>query len=321
MKQWWLKFGCFLTGYNFQIVKQSSEVSVKAVKKFTSALIIICFLWAFIGFAFTSRYLHAGLAGSIAGAALMVIIVIQIERQIILSVGKNRLTGGFRIFIGFIMAIIGSVILDQITFKDDIEKKQLTYNQNLVDSILPLKTAELKSQIRANDSLIASKEAEHLAIQNELTKHPTISYTNTMINYEIDSTGHRKPKAINNSTTSMANPKASLLDPLQKQINAYIDRRSSLEGRLITIREDLEKDVKSKTGFLDELQVLKSILTDSPVALIVWSLWFFFLLSLEMFVLFSKMGDKTHDYEETVIHQMNVRLEMLKKLNPSTINQ
>lgn len=321
MKNWWVKFGCFLTGYNYQIVKQSSEVSVKAVKKYTSALLIISLLWAFIGYAFTSRYLHASLLGAITGGLIMVIVIIQIERQIILTVGKNPGAATFRMCLGFIMAIIGSVILDQITFKDDIEKKQLTYNQTYVDSILPLKTSELKSQIRANDSLIASKEVERIALQKELTSHPTISLTTTNINYTIDSLGHRKPATRSNNSTSVPNPKASLLEPLQNQINVYIDRKTKLEGQLITIREDLEKDVKSKTGFLDELQVLFSILLGSNVALIVWFLWFLFLFCIEMFVLVSKMGDRTHDYEETVIHQMNVRLEMLKKLNPSTLNQ
>lgn len=316
MKNWWLKFGCFLTGYNYDLVRQSSEVSIKAVKKFTSALLIICLLWAFIGYLFTRRYLQASLPWAITGALVLIIVVIQIERQIVLSVGKSKITFFFRFFIGVIMAIIGSVILDQIIFKDDIEKKQLTYNQNLVDSILPMKTSELKSQIRANDSLMALKEAERATLQNDLAVHPTISTSEKNVSYTIDSTGHRKPVTVTNNTISIANPRVSLLDPLQKQINAYIDRKAKLEIRLLTIREDVEREVNSKIGFLDELQVLTSILASSFIAFCVWLLWFFFLFSLEMFVLVSKWGDKTHDYEEIVLHQMNVRLEMLKKLNP-----
>lgn len=315
-KDWWLKFGCFLTGYNYKIVRQSSEVSVKAVKKYTSALIIISILWALIGYSFTTRYLHVGIYGGITGACILVIVIIQIERQIILSVGKNFWAGVFRVFIGIIMSIIGSVIIDQITFKDDIEKRQISYNQKYIDSILPSKTIELKSQIRANDSLLTSKEAERLALQNELTRRPTISLTTSSTNYVVDSLGHSKPATKINNQTSVPNPKASLLEPLQSQINSYITHKAKLEGQLITIREDLEDEVNSKTGFLDELQVLMSILLENAVALIVWILWFLFLLFIEMFVLVSKFGDRTHDYEETVLHQMNVRLEMLKKLNP-----
>jgi len=318
MKRWWLMFGCFLTGYNYQIVKQSSEVSVKAVKKYTSALMIISILWAFIGYSFATRYLHASTLGGIMGAGVMVFVVIQIERQIILSVGKSYFASFFRIMIGLIMSVIGSVILDQITFKDDIEKAQISLNQSKVDSIMPFKTSELKRQIRANDSLIALKETERIAIQNELTRRPTIEMTTSSTIYTVDSTGRNKPATQTSNKTSVPNPKATLLQPLQDQISNSIDRKGKLESQLINIREDLENDINSKTGFLDELEVLMSILSESWVAKAVWILWFLFLLFIEMFVLVSKAGDKTHDYEETVLHQMTVRLEMLKKLNPQT---
>ena len=56
----------------------------------------------------------------------MIIIVIQIERQIILSVGKNVLVPVFRIILGIVMAIIGSVIIDQIIFREDVEKGKIS---------------------------------------------------------------------------------------------------------------------------------------------------------------------------------------------------
>ena len=68
MKNWWIRFGCFLTGYNYNIVRNSSEVAAKALKRYTSAMVIVCILWAFIGYVFTDRYLHGGKWGSIAGS-------------------------------------------------------------------------------------------------------------------------------------------------------------------------------------------------------------------------------------------------------------
>jgi hypothetical protein len=55
----------------------------------------------------------------------MIIIVIQIERQIILSVGKNKLVPLFRVAIEVVMAVIGSVIIDQIIFREDVEKVRI----------------------------------------------------------------------------------------------------------------------------------------------------------------------------------------------------
>src|SRR5690606_21961417 len=107
----WIKFGCFLTGYNYPIVMASSEVAVKAVKRYTSALIIVSIIWAFVGFTFTNRYLHASTWGSVAGAVIMVIIIVQVERQIILSVTPSKWLYIFRGLIAIMMAILGAIII------------------------------------------------------------------------------------------------------------------------------------------------------------------------------------------------------------------
>lgn len=77
MKNWWIRFGCFLTGYNYGIVRNSSEVAAKAVKKYTAALVIVCILWSFIGYSFTYRYLQGGLVASLIGAILAIVIIVS----------------------------------------------------------------------------------------------------------------------------------------------------------------------------------------------------------------------------------------------------
>ena len=90
MRNWWIRFGCFLTGYNYGIVRNSSEVAAKAVKRYTSALLIVCILWAFIGLYFYPAILRGSQWGSLAGAVVAVIIIFQIERQIILSINPSK---------------------------------------------------------------------------------------------------------------------------------------------------------------------------------------------------------------------------------------
>lgn len=160
MKDLWLKIGCYITGYNYALIKNSSEASAKTVKKFLSAILIVSILWGFIGYNFAQRYLHSGITGSILVSLVMIIIVIQIERQIILTVGKNWLIPVFRVLLGIVMAIIGSVIIDQIIFREDVEKGKISNLQAEVNSILPVKTKELDLQIKQIDSAIYLKETE-----------------------------------------------------------------------------------------------------------------------------------------------------------------
>ncbi len=89
MSKVWLKFGCFLIGYNYTIIRNCSEISKKAVKRYTFALMKVYTLWAFIGYFFTQRYMHGGMNGSLLGAFVFVFVIIQIERQVILSVNPG----------------------------------------------------------------------------------------------------------------------------------------------------------------------------------------------------------------------------------------
>ena len=158
---WYIKFGCFLTGYDFYTLSNCSEVAVRKVKKYTAALIIISIVWAIVGFTFSSRYLKLGTIGCIIGALTSLVLVIQIERQILMVSKTNWKILWARGLLALLMAVIGSLIIDQMIFKEDIDKRKLRTNQEEVDRILPQRTKELDKQIARtvidNDETLAVK--------------------------------------------------------------------------------------------------------------------------------------------------------------------
>lgn len=325
MKNWWVKFGCFLTGYNYGIIRNSSEVAAKAVKRYTSALLIVCIMWSFIGYTFTQRYLHGGAWGSIAGAILLVIIIIQIERQIILSVTPSRWLYFSRGIIAAMMAIIGAVIIDQIIFKEDIELEKITFIEERVKKALPPKTEELRFQIAALDTAIMEKEDERLGLIADVEKNPTIKSVSSQVtptvvrNSTTDSTGRtvtseQVRNATSVSVTHLANPKQAMIAPLEQSITEMRIQKTAKEDELLNVRPKLEKEISSKVGFLDELEVMYSLITRSNVALSVWLIWFGFLLGLELLVLISKINEKENDYEKTVKHHMALQMKKLDAL-------
>jgi len=325
MRTWWIKFGCFLTGYNYDIVRASSEVSAKAVKKYTSALLIVCILWFFIGFMFTRRYVYDSLTGSFAGAVIMVVIIIQIERQIILAVGRNKKLYAARAFIAMLMAIIGSIVIDQIVFKEDIELEKITYIQDRVDQVLPSRSALLVSQIAGLDSAIKKRDSERLSTIAEVAKTPLIRQVESHVEPQkvasttYDSAG--KPitaeKIVYTTsarTSNIANPKLQLIAPLEQTISDLRKQKSAKDSALLNIRPQLENEIKSKNGFLDELNVMIRLITRSRAALFVWIMWFLLLMGLEMLVLISKLGENKNDYDQTIIHQMDLQMKKLEAL-------
>lgn len=333
MRNQWLKFGCFLTGYKYEIVSASSEVSAKAVKRYTSALLIVCILWSFIGYTFTRRYVHGGVFGSIIGAVVFVVIIIQVERQIILSINPSRWLYFFRGIIAMMMATIGAIIIDQIIFKEDIDLEKITFIEIRVKKALGPKTEELHNQIVNLDTIISRKEAERSDLITFIGKNPTTKYITSQTIMRIEkkkvfdsATGNESiieksiPTVVNN-VSDVPNPKIELIKPLEESIKSLREDKSKREATLLNIRPQLEKEISSKVGFLDELEVMYSLITRSGVALSVWLIWFFFLLGLEMFVLISKVNEKENDYEKTVKHHMELQNRKLDLLKSSLSNE
>jgi hypothetical protein len=321
MRDIWLKLGCFLTGHNYTLVKSSSEASAKSVKKYLSAILIVSILWGFIGYVFSQRYLKTGPLASAIVAAVMVIVVIQIERQIILATGKVWLARSFRIVIAVVMAIIGSVIIDQIIFREDVEKLKISNIQDEVNRILPSKTAQLDLEINTLDSLIRSKESERAQVIEEVTKRPFIKgSTSERKNYKVqilNENGVVRDTVIARTDltlTDVANPKTEYIANIDQQIAGLRSQLAGKQNDRITIRQDLETELKGKTGFLDELVLLFSILFTHNIALFVWICLFIFFLAIELFVLMNKFGDSITDYDMTIRHQMDTRVKMLEKL-------
>lgn len=325
MKNAWIRFGCFLTGINYNVLRTCSEVSRNQVKKYTAAMVIVMIIWAFVGFAFTQRYLQAGIWGSIAGSLIMIILIIQIERQIILTVGKIGAIFWFRSVIAIMMAILGSTILDQIIFKNDIDLEQVSMINEKVNAALPGKTQDLRQQIFDLDSTIQAKENERSEILEDISKNPTIksvtdqslpvTVSNTVTDTnKVTRTTQRVVHSNSRTITSIPNPKAGMISPLDVQIKNLRVRKDTLDNNLLNARFDLEKEIKSKIGFLDELKLMVGLLKSSGVALTFYIILFLFLLGLELFVVFSKKNDESIDYDEKIIHAQTLHKRKIQAL-------
>jgi hypothetical protein len=213
------------------------------------------------------------------------------------------------------MAIIGSVIIDQVMFKDDIERERITIDQEKVNKAMAIKTKEINEQITVLDSSIAKKERERLKTIADISKNPTITAYNTQTQSQKDTSGRMVMVGRVTTSQAMPNPKIEILAQLDAQIKTLRDLKIGKENSLLTIRATVEKEVKNSKPFLEELSILFKILISSPIAFIVWALIFTFFFSIELFVLYCKFGDDKNDYDKTIMHQMQVRMQMIDKLN------
>ena len=314
MKDWWLKFGCFLTGFNYNLVKNSSEQSSKNVRKYTSAMLLIILVWFFIGYSFATRYLHLDLAGGILGGIIMSFVIIQIERIIILSTKVSSWSTFFRVLLAIVMSVLGAFIMDQITFKDDIELRKAQVMDERVKIAVKRSEDDLQKQINDLDKHISETSQKYEQVSEELQKNPVIvtSYTNRSVTTDNQGNAINSTRSTNKSV--MENPKKLEMEQLHKQIETLQTKKFELSASITTLKERKEEELKTKTGFLDELTLLHDVVTSSNIGIFVYLLFLLFFLAIELFVLVMKLTDKESDYDKLVQHQTAIRIQMLDKL-------
>ena len=78
---WWILFGCKLTGWSSKVLAQCSEASRSQLSKYTSALVILIIVWGIIGFCFAHRYIGLPWWACMIVSLFFVTIVVMIERK------------------------------------------------------------------------------------------------------------------------------------------------------------------------------------------------------------------------------------------------
>ena len=296
---WWIKLGCKLTGWSSSVLSQCSEASKTQLSKYTSALLILMIVWSITGFCFAQRYIGLPIWGCILVSLVFVTIVVMIERQILLALHPTKKLATFRLVIAIIMAIVGSSIFDQTMFGKDIDKQ-------MADTI-ELQTADLTQKRVSNiDSKLMAFQIEkdslnkvNSELQADVNVHPWIiqkSVTNSQDRLVVNG----KIKVVNNpsvTTNQVANPKQMVIAANNEKIKQIVLQENDLNKKKLTVEEDTRKECQANVGFLEELEAMVSIVTTRTVAGIFYVIFFLLLMSLELFVVTSKMGDEECDYE------------------------
>ncbi len=115
-----LKTACLFTGDNYTLLSADTPASKKKVVAMSIAMLLPTLIWIFNGFMLSFDVLKSSIGWSILVAILCGVIVFLVEKLIIMANGNRWLTF-FRICIGLIVAMLGSLAIDEVIFKDDID--------------------------------------------------------------------------------------------------------------------------------------------------------------------------------------------------------
>ena len=307
---WWIKLGCKLTGWNSSVLSQCSEASKSQLNKYTSAILILMIVWSITGFCFAQRYVGLPVWGCLLVSLVFVTIVVMIERQIILAINPTKELALFRLFIAIIMAIVGSTVFDQTMFGKDIDKQLADNIEIQTASLTQKRVGVIDAKLNALQNEKSVLDNENAQMQEDVNNHPWViqkSVTNSQQTVVVDG----KMKTVNNpsvTTNQVANPKIETIKENNEKIKLLNDQEKEWSQKKLTVEEDTRAECKANVGFLEELEAMVSIITNRWVAGAFYIIFFLLLMSLELFVVTSKMGDKECDYEMAIKGAERVRM-------------
>lgn len=311
----WTKFGCLLTGWSKEVVSQCSEASRCQLSKYASAMLILIMIWGITGFCFAQRYIGLPIWGCAIVSLFFITLVVMIERQILLTIEKSFKLLAFRAAIAFVMAIVGSTIFDQTMFGKDIDKQMAqnieTQTAELTQQRVGIIDAKLSALRFEKDSI----DAVNAVLQDDVNRNPFIiqkSVTTSQQKIVVDG----EIRTVMNpsvTTNQLANPKQALLEANNKKLMKLSEQEETWSQKKQNVEEDVRTECKANVGFLEELEAMWTIITTRPLAGGFYLVFFFLLMSLELFVVVSKTIDKECDYETALKGMQRVRVAQFNR--------
>jgi hypothetical protein len=267
MKNLILKISASLLGESLCELKNETTKSKQKVILYGTILLMIMIFWFINGYLITSQILHFGNLQAIIVGLVSMFIVYTIELTIIRMSKVNALSGIIRVFMALIIAFIGSLCIDEIIFKADIE-----------------------NQLKQN-------------IQNETQNIPSIAATkNRIIQYESDIKNldnlsmSLRDQMILESKTGYG-PKTKLIERQLKEINERKIILSKQNHDLIDYQQNELLVLEKQYGIIKNLQAFIDFNNKNKIGWVVWSVFFLFFLLIELMCLIYKISSDITSFE------------------------
>ena len=217
----------------------------------------------------------------------------------------------FRAIIAFVMAIMGSTIFDQTIFGKDIDKQMA--------NTIEIQAANLTAQrVHTIDDKLSILRTEYDSItnvnshlQDDVNKNPFItqtSVTNSTNSLAMSDGSIKTVQTPSVTKNQVANPKIAQIEVNNKKLEAISEQEQKWTEKKQTMEEDVRKECKESVGFLEELEAMWAIITNRPLAGGFYLVFFFLLMSLELFVVVSKTVDKECDYDAAIKGAQRIRI-------------
>lgn len=290
-----LKFWSVLIGKDFNQVSTWRKSSQEKVILFGNILLIPVTLWGLNGYLMSREIFGMGVVGSILTGLVLSFIIFLIERSILLA-STSKVINRLRVVLGVIVAILGSLTIDEVIFKNDIDNQ-----------IQKLKVEDRDLQTKKMDDLWVFRID---SVSREVGQK-TLDYNKKSNDYYLEIEG--KANSGVGGEGPMAERKKLLMERAYETLKSEQEVLKSMRDTYNSKREFAETDSKENfndKGLLLRMRAMFGLIFSDIVSFIVFFLYFLLVLIMEtLVIIMKKFTPKSPDEE---LEEMGDRLLISK---------
>jgi len=280
-----VKIYCKIIGADYRILIQSGPESKKKIVLLGNAILIPVFLWLATGYLLAHEVLQKEFQTSVICSLFCGLIVFLIERQILMAKGSWKQTA-VRIALGFCMASVGSIALDEVIFEEDINFQVQKNKDAHIAKELEIfkKTTESEYLLLSGDAENARKKWQQ-AMQNALS--------------EADGSGGSGKKGV----SAITRLKLASSESLAKDYDIATDKLNKFSLQKTSAVENKTKELLrafNSNSLLIRIKAMHDLVFENTSMMIVYILFSTVLFILEFIVILTKNSVSTTTYDKKI---------------------
>ena len=286
-----LKTACFFTGDNYTLVAVDTPASKKKIVAMALAMMVPVLIWVFNGFMLSFQVLNTGLGWALLTAIVSGTIVFMIEKLIIMANGNVWLTF-FRVLIGLIVGLLGSIAIDEVVFKNDIDISVASLKET---NIIAAKKSAAAEFMDLNNYTNIDKGIEDAKGNFDTAEANAVA--------EADGTNGTKTRGLG----GIAKLKLQKANERKADLGNMVDKKRILnvaKDSLVNIAELRAKKSFNEHALLIRIKALFQLVSEDGYMLTIYALFTLLMFFFEFLVVILKLTWKKTNYER--------RLEMIE---------
>ena len=298
-----LKFYSFLIGEDYDHVRNYQPASRKKIALLANCMCVPIILWFINGFMLVSQVMKLSIVNALITAFVVAFIVFLIERAVIMASGNKWITS-FRITLGIVVAMLGSISLDEVVFRSDIDQQ-----------VSQLKEAEINKAANTTNVL----HLQELNKQEQLVALKASQWNQALkeANNEADGTGGSGVANVGKIALLKMEIAAKKETEYKNENDKLTSLKTLIEQEKLKAQSTADNNFAS-SALLIRIKAMALLISKDSTMLFVYILFSVFLFMLEFLVVIIKMFSKNSiDEELEIAREIMIRNRTQKILDRS----